>query len=71
MIKQTDMEFISMLTDQNTKANGRMTNSMVSVLNIGVTILNMWGNMQTLRKKAKASTCGQMVTSTLASGDKM
>ena len=45
MIRQTDMEFISMLTDLNTKDNGRMINSMDLELNIGVITLNMLDNM--------------------------
>ena len=45
MIRQTDMEFISMLTDLNTKDNGRMINSMDLELNIGVITPSMLDNM--------------------------
>ena len=44
MIRRTDMEFISMLTDPSTKVNGRMTSNMALGLSIGVTILNMLVN---------------------------
>ena len=65
------MEFISMLTDLNTKDNGLMINSMDLELNIGVITPSMLDNMQTPKKKVKDSICGQMVTSTLGSGAKM
>jgi len=68
MIKQMGMEFISMLTDPNTKVNGKTINSMALVQSIGMIIASMLDSMLILKRKAKVSTCGQMETSTSANG---
>lgn len=65
------MEFISMLTDLSIRDSGRMTSSMGSVQNTGMTKASTWVSMWTPRKKAKENMCGQMVTSTSVSGAKM
>ena len=71
MIRLTDMEFISMLTDPSTKVLGRMTSNMALGLNIGLTIHSTLVNMLIPRRKVKVNIPGQMEISTLGSGKEM
>lgn len=68
MTKQTDMEFISMLTDPNTQESGMMINSTASALKSGMMAANTQGSTKTLRNMEKESIHGQMETNTLANG---
>ena len=62
MTKQTDMEYISMLTDLNTQDSGLMINNMASALKSGMMVANTLVNTKTLRSMEKESIHGQMET---------
>jgi len=65
------MVFIFMLTDLNTRETGEMTNNMVKERKLGLTAVSTMDTTSTPRKKEEELTHGQMVTSTLETGEIM
>jgi hypothetical protein len=59
------------LTALNTRVNGEMISSMARVMRHGLIVASSTDTMSTQRKKARASTFGQMVTNTLEIGKTM
>lgn len=68
MIRPTDMEFTTMLTDLNTKVNGKMISNMARAMSHGLMAASSMVFTLSQRKRGVVCIHGLMATSTLETG---